>query len=146
MWSLGSRASFSLPLFLGGKKTSNIYQEFSCYEILLDTPDFWLCVRIWALKAGSQFPHAMQVCIGRLEPFSQCKCQDPPCPLQPAEPPEVQRQSYQHQTVAPLTACWAQEVKQPESFRIINFARNDFHSSEFGLWRCYSLCTSLFPV
>lgn len=31
-------------------------------------------------------------------------------------------------------------------FSMINFARNDFQSSEFGLWRCYRLCTSLFPV
>ena len=45
-----------------------------------------------------------------------------------------------------LPVVYKKKVKQLVYFSMINFGRNNFQSSKFGLWSCYRLSASLFPV
>lgn len=140
LWA--AETHFPFLSFLGRKKhpTSHqeFHQEFSSCEILSDNHDFWLCMRIWALNAGSQLPQAMQVWVGRLDALLPALCSL----LSP-------QKFRDHLTSTRLWLIWLLVVHKEWSslsFSLINFARNDFHSSEFGLWRCYRLCARLFPM
>lgn len=45
-----------------------------------------------------------------------------------------------------LPVVYKKKEKQLVYFSMINFARNYFQSSKFGLWSCYVFHTGLFPV